>query len=219
MVKDMHPWVKESLGIVWSQEWRRVCFFLSLHLSFLLLTFSLLKKQVLVALGESAIDCGPFRFSQEDLEMIHKAFGHDTVEEIIIALETQPNKLGWQMAGMIKKASPLASATSLELLKRSEELNTKQSLKLEHRAVRKSVEQSPDFREGVESQVLSRRAPRWAHTHSSVTAAEVEVFFFSFFFLFFFFPFLFFSFLFFSFLFFSFLFFSFSFLFSFSPSD
>jgi hypothetical protein len=67
--------------------------------------------------------------------MIEECFAHESIEDIIIHLENQ-DELGPKLAGLIKKASPLALHITAELLKQGAVLDRRQCLQLEHRVIR-----------------------------------------------------------------------------------
>ncbi len=110
---------------------------------------------------------------------ISEAFAGDSVADIIARCRELGTPEATKAADIIEAKSPLAAAVTLRALREAASRDDlAESLRVEYRLALRSL-RNPDMAEGIRAQVIDKdRNPTWRHAdHSSVTAAEVDVFF------------------------------------------
>lgn len=105
--------------------------------------------------------------------LIDRLFGHDTIAEIIAALEADDSDLAASALKAIRRNSPLSMASTLAML-RPAPASLADALAQEFRWTWRSMDKG-DFLEGVRAQILDKdRNPTWQHAGANaVTPAEV----------------------------------------------
>jgi enoyl-CoA hydratase len=109
------------------------------------------------ATGETA---GPVAASQPQID---RWFGHDTVQEIVAALQRDGSELAQSTLKALNEKSPRGMVVALKLLRLARGASSlEQCLVREYRAALE-VFRSDDFREGVRAAVIDKdRNPRWS---------------------------------------------------------
>ena len=110
---------------------------------------------------------------------ISEAFAGDSVADIIARCRELGTPEATKAADIIEAKSPLAAAVTLRALREAASRDDlAESLRVEYRLALRSL-RNPDMAEGIRAQVIGKdRNPTWRPAdHSSVTAAEVDVFF------------------------------------------
>ncbi len=106
---------------------------------------------------------------------IDRCFGHDSVEEILGALEAEGTAWADGTRSELAGKSPVSLKTTLEQLRRGAALTYEQVVTMEYRMSQACLEDH-DFYEGVRAQIVDKdRRPRWSPpTLREVTAAMVD---------------------------------------------
>lgn len=109
--------------------------------------------------------------------LIERCFGADSISGILRNLAAEREHKAWCEAALatLAECSPLALATSLELIRRARYLDLRQVLVLEYRLAR-TLSIGPDFLEGVRARVIEKRGnPAWTPLGiSDVGQADIE---------------------------------------------
>jgi enoyl-CoA hydratase len=108
---------------------------------------------------------------------IDRCFDATDLPAILARLEAEGGEhRDWARAAREKlaKASPLSLAVTLRQLREGRSMGLKDALEREHRMT-VNLMRSPDFREGVRALLVDKDgAPRWTHSHETVSSADVE---------------------------------------------
>ena len=109
--------------------------------------------------------------------VIERCFGADSISGILRNLAAEREHKAWCEAAraMLADRSPLALATTLELIRRARHLDLRHVLVLEYRLAR-TLSVGPDFLEGVRTRVIEKRGnPTWSPPATSdVGRADIE---------------------------------------------
>jgi enoyl-CoA hydratase len=101
---------------------------------------------------------------------INQAFGQDSVEDILQALEIAGTDWGSKLAGTILAKSPTCTRIAFRQIREGASLDFEDSMRLEYRLARFCMIQ-PDFYEGVRAVILDKdNAPKW----NPATLAEAD---------------------------------------------
>ncbi|QBY00701.1 enoyl-CoA hydratase/isomerase family protein [Rhodophyticola sp. CCM32] len=106
---------------------------------------------------------------------IDRAFGGETLRDILTILETTDSAFTRDALKKINRNAPLAMACAVELVHRARTRDSiAEALRQEYRFTSRSMEQG-DFLEGIRAQIIDKdRAPKWAHgAPRDVSPAEV----------------------------------------------
>lgn len=105
-----------------------------------------------------------------EVEVIEAAYAHDTVEEILAALDASDAAFAADAAKRIRRNSPVAVKVTLEYIRNAEGKTLKEALEEEF-IVSNNMHSYPDFVEGVRAQIIDKdRNPQW----TPPTLADVE---------------------------------------------
>ena len=110
---------------------------------------------------------------------IAEAYGHDTVEAIVAALQARPEPAAHQAAERILRASPTSLKVTLRALREAAELPDLEAALRRELRVSCGFLRAGDFVEGVRAQVIDKdRDPQWdPSTLEAVDPATVDGFF------------------------------------------
>ncbi|KAG2222023.1 hypothetical protein INT45_003668, partial [Circinella minor] len=95
-------------------------------------------------------------------QAINRCYKHNTVEEIIAALEEEKIAIEWarQTIDQLNALSPTAMKTSLELFRRGKQLSLLECMALESKLASRTMAER-EFSEGVRATVVTRQKPNW----------------------------------------------------------
>ena len=113
------------------------------------------------------------------LAMIDRCFASDRLEEILAALDAEPDPWGATEAATIRRKSPTACKVSLKLLVESPlHLHFVDEMRMEYGIMVRMI-RHPDFREGVRALLIDKdNAPRWTPpVPESISEADIAGFF------------------------------------------
>lgn len=106
-------------------------------------------------------------------ELIDRLFDHDTLDDIIAALEADDSALAASALKAIRRNSPLSMASTLKML-RPAPASLAKALAQEFRWTWRSMDKG-DFLEGVRAQIIDKdRNPTWQHA-SPADVSEADV--------------------------------------------
>jgi enoyl-CoA hydratase len=125
-------------------------------------------------LGRFATEPGKSRL-KELRPAIDRCFAHDSVEEIIAALQREPGEWAKEALAAMNRASPLSLKLALRVFERGAGKEIEATLALEYRVMMHLLE-GPDFYEGVRALLIDKdQKPAWRFQRlSDVSDAEVE---------------------------------------------
>lgn len=108
-----------------------------------------------------------FSLAGETREAIDRCFKYDTVEEIMSALEKEP-QTAWteETIKLMKKMSPTSLKVTLRQIRNGSTLSLAQCLKMEYHLVQKFL-QGHDFKEGVNAVLETKSEPKWVPSQLS----------------------------------------------------
>jgi 3-hydroxyisobutyryl-CoA hydrolase len=110
-------------------------------------------------------------------ETIDRCFSHNSVEEIIAALEADGSEFSQKTMDTILKRSPSSVKVSLEAFRRAAQLDIKSVLAMDL-DLATSFAKHPDFAEGVTALLVDKREPNWQPpTLKEVTDSLVQDYF------------------------------------------
>jgi 3-hydroxyisobutyryl-CoA hydrolase len=119
-----------------------------------------------------------FILSEENREIVDTCFSHDTVEEILAALERNGSEFALQTKKTILERSPTSVKVTLAAIRRGKNLDIKKALDEEY-YLAENFAFGPDFVEGVTALLVSKpsRKPNWnPATVEDVSSSEVARF-------------------------------------------
>lgn len=125
----------------------------------------------------------PFEAPEGDLgharPWIAEAYAHDTVEEILAALDARPEEGAAKAATAIRRASPTSVKVTLRALREAADLPSLEAALTHELRISCGFTAVPDFVEGVRAQVIDKdRNPQWdPPTLEGVTDELVDRFF------------------------------------------
>jgi enoyl-CoA hydratase len=104
-----------------------------------------------------------------------EAFGKDSLQDIIDALNFVPTEWGAQQKKLMLRKSPLAMAVSLEAMKRGRDFDFRTAMTQEL-DLSLNFLATQDFYEGIRAQLIDKdRNPQWSHASvAAVTADQIE---------------------------------------------
>lgn len=110
---------------------------------------------------------------------IAEAYAHDTVEEILAALDARPEDGAAKAAAAIRRASPTSVKVTLRALREAARLPDLETALAHELRISVGFTSTPDFVEGVRAQVIDKdRNPQWdPATLDAVDDATVDRFF------------------------------------------
>ncbi|CAN6662232.1 small ribosomal subunit protein mS47 [Trichomonascus vanleenenianus] len=120
-----------------------------------------------------------FSISGEKREVIDECFGHDSVEEILRALDEHPSEFARKTKATILERSPTAVKVTLAAIRNARKLDISAAFTKEYH-IAENFMYHPDFVEGVSALLLTKpkRAPSWTPPSSGeVSQADVAAFF------------------------------------------
>jgi 3-hydroxyisobutyryl-CoA hydrolase len=120
-----------------------------------------------------------FSLAGEKREIIDSCFGHDTIEEILAALENHPSSFAKEAKEIMEKRSPTSLKVTLASIRQSRNLDITAALRKDYH-IAENFTYHPDFVEGVSSLLLTKppKTPVWkASGLGDVSPADVESFF------------------------------------------
>lgn len=105
---------------------------------------------------------------------VDEAFGHDSVERIVQALEQVNDAEAQKARAAIERSSPTSVVVTLRALRKAEHLGLGEALAQEYRIAVRML-RGHDFPEGIRAQVIDKdRNPQWQPSHlDQVTTAAV----------------------------------------------
>lgn len=109
--------------------------------------------------------------SQENRAIIARCFKHDTIEEILNALEKDGSKFSKDTIDEIYNGSPIGVKLTTELHRRVAGLSLQECLRLEHYLWQSSAFQ-PEFKEGINTGIIKKQKPQWIYP--SVCDVDME---------------------------------------------
>ena len=103
-----------------------------------------------------------------------KAFGENSVPEILRALDNDGSEWAQKQAASIRAKSPFAMAASFEAVRQGAKLDFKSAMNQEL-FLSMGFAKTQDFYEGIRAQLIDKdRSPKWQHDDvSAVTASQV----------------------------------------------
>jgi 3-hydroxyisobutyryl-CoA hydrolase len=116
-----------------------------------------------------------FSLGGETRAAIDRCFKYDTVEEIIQALEKEPES-AWQKETLkfLNSMSPTSLKVTLQQIRNGATLSLGQCFKMEYHLVQKFIE-GHDFKEGVNATLVTRTAANWSPKElSAVDATKIK---------------------------------------------
>ncbi len=126
---------------------------------------------VLAAFAEPAGE-GPIMARKADIDRL---FAHGRVEDILAALDAQPDEWAQKTAAIIRTKSPTSLKIALQQVRHGGNLDFSACMRAEYRVVARIVHE-PDFYEGVRAVIVDKdNAPRWQPAAlADVSDAAVE---------------------------------------------
>lgn len=108
-----------------------------------------------------------------NLEAINAAFGHETLAQIIDAVQADQSNWGVATQKGLYRAAPLSAHVALRMIRESRENNTIEgALTAEYRFVSRAAEHS-EFLEGIRAAIIDKdRNPQWRDADFSAVTAE-----------------------------------------------
>lgn len=130
------------------------------------------------ALAAFAIEPPPSALAAQQ-NWIDECYSADTVEEIIAALRGHDAGPANDAANLIASRSPIASAVTLEAVRRSEKLGSLEDVLVQEYRVSCASLRSHDLVEGIRAQLVDKdRNPKWVpESPATITAEDVEAYF------------------------------------------
>ncbi len=125
------------------------------------------------ASAEVAPGKGPAQLAQAEIDA---AFGHDTLAEILAALEVAASDITASAARAMRRNSPLSMGCTLRLIRAARARpGVAEALTREFRFTWRSAEQG-DFIEGIRAAIIDKdRSPKWRHAApEAVTERDME---------------------------------------------
>jgi len=109
---------------------------------------------------------------------IDRIFAHNTVEQIITALEREDDPWAAQIRATILSKSPVSSKVALRQLREGAKLGFNECMKMEYRLANRFIE-GRDFYEGVRATVIDKgQTPQWSPaTLDKISDAAVDAYF------------------------------------------
>jgi enoyl-CoA hydratase/carnithine racemase len=135
------------------------------------LTGTLSVDAVLAGFAEPAGE-GPIMARKADIDRL---FAHGRVEDILAALDAQPDEWAQKTAAIIRTKSPTSLKIALQQVRHGGNLDFSACMEAEYRIVSRIVHE-PDFYEGVRAVIVDKdNAPRWQPAAlADVSDAAVE---------------------------------------------
>ncbi|KAJ3007643.1 UNVERIFIED_CONTAM: hypothetical protein HDU68_003415 [Siphonaria sp. JEL0065] len=112
---------------------------------------------------------------------INRCFKHDTIEEIVEALENENSEWSKKTLKELSSVSPTSLKVTLQQLRRGRKLDFSSCFRMEYRMVQGFL-QTSDFFEGVTARLIDKRTPNWIPPFSqlkNINADEIEARFFA----------------------------------------
>lgn len=121
-----------------------------------------LVNNVLEEFAEDAPEGYSYSLSGARRELIDRAFGKESVEEIIEELQKDGSEWALKTSKTILARSPTSVKTTFQALRNGRDIDFNEALKREHRLSEQFMNH-PDFVEGVTAKLLTKpaRAPEW----------------------------------------------------------
>ncbi|KAJ3176456.1 hypothetical protein HK101_010444 [Irineochytrium annulatum] len=103
---------------------------------------------------------------------INRCFRHDTIEEIVSALEREGTSWSKATLSTLKSMSPTSLKVTLRQLRKGRSSHFAQCFQMEYAMVQQFL-RTRDFTEGVTATLTERRKPTWSPTWDEMMAGEV----------------------------------------------
>ncbi|MBK1666753.1 hypothetical protein CKO28_01680 [Rhodovibrio sodomensis] len=114
-----------------------------------------------------ARDAATIRQQQPEID---RCFGHDTVEEVLVALQTEDSDWSRHAAGVLAQQCPTSLKVTLKAMRRGARASFGRCMAMEY-GICQTLIARPDFAEGVRAQLVDKcRQPAW----QPATLAEVS---------------------------------------------
>jgi enoyl-CoA hydratase len=110
---------------------------------------------------------------------IDRIFGHDSVEEIVVAAEAEGDDFSANILRQLSHKSPTMLKVGLEQLRRGRRQDLDANMRMEYRLVRRALRPDGDFHEGVRALLIDKdKTPHWSSaTLEAVTDEMVAAYF------------------------------------------